>query len=90
MGNHVLAAAKKEAMRLHVGPRIAARRNLVGDLKQEALAHACGVTQITVSRWERGITVPHHADQLRLAEALSVTRTELFREVIAVDEQAAR
>lgn len=52
-------------------------------LSQEQLAHAAGVTLVTVSRWERGLNRPFPRQLPAIAEALGVEVEWLLQ-----DEQA--
>ena len=49
------------------------------DISQVDLAAAAGTTQQTISRVERGEQVPSDGMRIRLAKALDVYVTELFR-----------
>jgi len=59
------------------GQRILAAR-LAAGLTQVEVAHAMGVVQQVVSRWELGIAAPRDDNRRRLARLLGVNPSELF------------
>ena len=59
-----------------LGNRIKLARNATG-LSQRALAEACGVSAMAISKYERGTSVPSSKVLIALAKALDV-RTEYF------------
>lgn len=71
-----------------VGARLRIARRAAG-LTQKQLAAALGVESITVSRWERGVTVPSLARLRRVAEITETTVSDLVRAPDAVSGQAA-
>ena len=70
-----------------VGVRLRTAR-AVG-LTQRQLAESLGVEAITVSRWERGVTVPSLPRLRRIAERTETTVSDLVRAPDAVTGQAA-
>ena len=60
------------------GRAIRAQRAAVG-LSQEALAERVGVAQGTISKWERGDSIPSHTMIPRLAVALHTVPSVLFQ-----------
>lgn len=58
-----------------------ARRN--AGLTQGQLASAAGVSSITVSRWERGVSEPQLHQYRGIAEAVSVEIDDLAPPVVA-------
>lgn len=74
--------------RAEVGRRLQMIRELVG-LTQGALASKVFVTQPAVSQWETGKTLPSRAMQHLIADALSTSRSRLFREVVKYEERVA-
>lgn len=60
-----------------IANRIKAARKALG-MRQGDLATAAGVTQQSVSQWERGIGVPDASNVKRLSELLQVPATELL------------
>jgi transcriptional regulator with XRE-family HTH domain len=71
-----------------VGARLRAARRAAG-MTQKQLAEAIGVESITVSRWERGVTVPALSRLRRVAEITETTVSDLVRAPDAVSGQAA-
>ena len=65
------------------------RRRLLARLNQEQLAEKAGLHRTHVSVLERKRQVPSMAAVLKVASALGVTLTELFREVESDDEPRA-
>lgn len=63
-----------------VGGRIRAARTAL-DLTQHALAEAVGVRSLTVSRWERDVTVPYGENLGKLAEQLGVSSDWILNEI---------
>ena len=73
-----------------IGAFIAARRHALG-LTQAQLGEKLGVTDKSVSKWERGVCLPDAALYLPLCETLGITPNELFAgEAIAPEESAQR
>ena len=68
----------KTPLALSWGRAIRAQRRAVG-LSQEALAAAAGVSQATVSKWERGEAVPSHHSIPAIAKALHTVPSVLFQ-----------
>ena len=60
-----------------LGERLLAYRNRVG-LSQEKLAEKIGVTRQTVSKWEKGLSVPDADLLVKLADILEVSVAELL------------
>lgn len=58
-------------------------------MTQRELAEALEVEAITVSRWERGVTMPSLARLRRIAEITETTVSDLVRAPHAVTGQAA-
>jgi transcriptional regulator with XRE-family HTH domain len=58
-------------------------------LTQKQLAEALGVAELTVSRWERGITSPSVARLRRIAELTASNVSSLIRNVDATAQVAA-
>jgi transcriptional regulator with XRE-family HTH domain len=58
-------------------------------MTQRQLAESLGVEAITVSRWERGVTVPSLPRLRRIAEITETTVSDLVRAPDAVTGQAA-
>lgn len=71
-----------------VGQRIRDARRDIG-LTQNEVAMVVGVKQPAVAQWERGRTLPAVRLHDRIADALRTTRSRLFRELDARDEEAA-
>lgn len=69
--------------RLAVGQRIAAIRAAHGD-KQGDLAKACRVSQVAVSKWERGMNLPSGPARELLCTRYEVRHENLFRELAEV------
>lgn len=59
------------------GERLRGRRTAAG-ITQEAFGAGLGVNRMTVYRWEAGQRLPDVPTQVRIAEALGTTVTELF------------
>ena len=73
-----------------IGAFISARRHALG-LTQAQLGEQLGVTDKSVSKWERGVCLPDAALYLPLCETLGITPNELFAgEAIAPEESAQR
>ncbi len=73
-----------------IGAFISARRHALG-LTQAQLGEQLGVTDKSVSKWERGVCRPDAALYLPLCETLGITPNELFAgEAIAPEESAQR
>jgi transcriptional regulator with XRE-family HTH domain len=66
-----------------VGARIRNQRKQLG-LSQEALAELLGVSQVTVSSWEKGAKLDH----VRLAEIAAALNVTLYALVAPVDAAA--
>jgi transcriptional regulator with XRE-family HTH domain len=49
------------------------------DITQVELAQKLGVTQSTVSMWERGVSIPQTKDLGNIAQTLGVTVEELYK-----------
>jgi transcriptional regulator with XRE-family HTH domain len=79
-----LGAQKRDG----VGARLRTARRAAG-LTQKQLAEALGVESITVSRWERGVTVPSLSRLRRIAEVTETTVSDLVRAPDAMSGQAA-
>ena len=62
-----------------IGSRIRMLREAKG-LSQEYLATSVGVSQAAVSKWERGLSLPHETTQRRVADQLSARREYVYRE----------
>src|SRR6185437_8064038 len=62
------------------GNRLLAIRAAAGIATQAELAHQCGTSQQTVSRWEAGTSRPRANELPRLASVLKVDVMELSRE----------
>lgn len=71
-----------------IGRRITELRQL-HDLTQITFGQLCFVGQPAVSKWERGLAMPRPSAQFRVADVLHVSRNQLFRELIELDEVAA-
>jgi len=71
-----------------VGVRLRTAR-LAAGMTQRQLAEALGVEAITVSRWERGVTMPSLPRLRRVAEITETTVSDLVRAPDAVTGQAA-
>jgi transcriptional regulator with XRE-family HTH domain len=71
-----------------VGVRLRASRRAAG-LTQKQLAEAIGVEAITVSRWERGVTMPSLPRLRHIAEITETTVSDLVRAPDAMTGQAA-
>jgi transcriptional regulator with XRE-family HTH domain len=69
--------AVEQRLARHWGRRVAAARQRSGR-SQQSLAHACGVTQQTVSKVERGEMLAGDRLKWALADALDVAPGELF------------
>lgn len=63
--------------RLELGKRIRKQRRAIG-LTQVKLAEALSVTQVTVSQWETGVTVPSWTRHRQLARVLGIDVDLLF------------
>jgi transcriptional regulator with XRE-family HTH domain len=73
-----------------IGDFISARRHALG-LTQAQLGETLGVTDKSVSKWERGVCLPDASLYLPLCETLGITPNELFAgEAIAPEESAQR
>ena len=73
-----------------IGAFISARRHALG-LTQAQLGETLGVTDKSVSKWERGVCLPDAALYLPLCETLGITPNELFAgEAIAPEDSAQR
>ena len=73
-----------------IGAFISARRHALG-LTQAQLGEQLGVTDKSVSKWERGVCLPDASLYLPLCETLGITPNELFAgEAIAPEESAQR
>lgn len=73
-----------------IGAFIAARRHALG-LTQAQMGERLGVTDKSVSKWERGVCLPDASLYLPLCETLGITPNELFAgEAIAPEESAQR
>lgn len=73
-----------------IGAFIASRRHALG-LTQAQLGEKLGVTDKSVSKWERGVCLPDASLYLPLCETLGITPNELFAgEAIAPEESAQR
>jgi len=66
-----------ESIQKKLGGRIVELRKAAG-LTQEQLAEKVGVTPVTISRLERGVTVPSLATLARIGEALQAGMPDLF------------
>lgn len=71
-----------------VGARLRTARRAAG-YTQKQLAEALGVESITVSRWERGVTVPSLLRLRRVAEITETTVSDLVRAPDAATGHAA-
>ncbi len=71
-----------------VGVRVRAARLSVG-LTQKQLAESLGVESITVSRWERGVTMPSLPRLRQIAERTETTVSDLVRAPEAMTGHAA-
>jgi transcriptional regulator with XRE-family HTH domain len=71
-----------------VGSRVRVARRAAG-LTQKQLAEALGVEPITVSRWERDVTMPSVPRLGRIAELTETTVSDLVRSPDAMTGQAA-
>jgi transcriptional regulator with XRE-family HTH domain len=60
------------------GRAIKAQRQLA-KLSQDELAAKCGVSQATVSRWEKGEHAPSHFHIPKIASALGTVPSVLFQ-----------
>jgi transcriptional regulator with XRE-family HTH domain len=65
------------AIQKKLGGRIVEFRRAAG-LTQEQLAEKVGVTPVTISRLERGVTVPSLATLSKIGEALNAGMPDLF------------
>jgi transcriptional regulator with XRE-family HTH domain len=66
-----------EQYRLELGRRIRKQRRAIG-LTQVKLAAALGVTQVTISQWETGATVPSWTRHRQVARVLGIDVDLLF------------
>lgn len=66
-----------DSIRKKLGGRIAEFRRAAG-FTQEQLAEKVGVTPVTISRLERGVTVPSLVTLARIGEALHTGMPDLF------------
>ena len=71
-----------------VGARLRIARRTAG-FTQKQLAEALGVEPITVSRWERQVTMPSLPRLRRIAELTDTTVSDLVRAPDAMTGQAA-
>lgn len=78
MGTHVSGG---------VGERLRTARRVAG-LTQKQLAAELGVEAITVSRWERGVTIPSLPRLRQIAEITETTVSDLVRAQDAATAQA--
>jgi len=70
-----------------VGERLRTARRVAG-LTQKQLAAELGVEAITVSRWERGVTIPSLPRLRQIAEITETTVSDLVRAQDAATAQA--
>jgi transcriptional regulator with XRE-family HTH domain len=69
--------AKRNFSCADLGSAIASARDKAG-LTQEQLAEACGVHQMTVSAWERGLRAPGAMELRAVARATKVSADALL------------
>lgn len=74
-----MAKRERKPENIQLGKRIKTARGLKG-LSQDALAQICGVTTITVSRWETGVQAPDDTTKKQIAQALDTTIAFLMSE----------
>ena len=68
-------------------PELAARRKALG-FSQESLAHALGVSSVTVARWEQGTHTPYAKHRGPLADILHLTMPQLAQMLVDDDGMA--
>ncbi len=66
-----------EHLRAIWGARIRAARQAAG-YTQQSFARALDIDQANVSRWERGLSVPHDNRRGQIAKLLGVPAADLF------------
>lgn len=83
----VVTKRKSQKLAAGLGRNLAAKRKELG-LNQEQLAESIGVEPETISRFERGATLPSLVTLAKLAEFLGIQISELLEEDLpkVVDE----
>lgn len=59
-------------------------------ISQEEFALRLGVVRQTVSKWERGISVPDADTLIKIAEILNVTVSELLGEEFKINDESSK
>ena len=75
------------AVEKQLGRRVAALREQAG-LRQVDLAARCGISEMAISRLERGVTVPSVSKLGKIAHVLGVELADLFADEAPVDARA--